>query len=151
MPRVLLTRKLPSSVMSKLEAAAALDVYAGESTSPMPPSELRERIADADGVVSVLTDVIDRSVLDVATRLKIVANVAVGYNNIDVGYARSRGIVVTNTPDVLTEAVADLTWAMILAIARRVAEGERLLRRGGWKGWALDFMLGTDLRGKQLG
>ena len=74
-----------------------------------------------------------------------------GYNNIDVAYARSRGIVVTNTPDVLTESVADFTWALILAITRRLSEGERLVRRGAWKGWALDFMLGTELRGKQLG
>jgi glyoxylate reductase len=89
--------------------------------------------------------------IDAAPALRIVANVAVGYNNIDVDYARRRGIVVTNTPDVLTEAVADCTWAMILAITRRLSEGERLLRRGEWTGWALDFLLGTDLRGKQLG
>ena len=82
---------------------------------------------------------------------KVVANVAVGYNNIDVAAARERGIIVTNTPDVLTEATADLTWALILGITRRVGEGERLVRRGGWKGWAFDFMLGTELRGKQLG
>src|SRR6202008_3228537 len=78
-------------------------------------------------------------------------NVAVGYNNIDVAAARARGIAVANTPDVLTESVADFTWALILAVTRRLSEGERLLRRGGWKGWALDFMLGTELRGKQLG
>ena len=79
------------------------------------------------------------------------ANVAVGYNNIDVAAARSRGIIVTNTPDVLTESVADFAWALILALTRRLSEGERLLRRGDWKGWAFDFMLGTELRGKQLG
>src|SRR5581483_1395241 len=72
-------------------------------------------------------------------------------NNIDVRRARARGIVVTNTPDVLTESVADFTWAMILAITRRLAEGDRLIRRGGWQGWALDFMLGAELKGKQLG
>jgi glyoxylate reductase len=80
-----------------------------------------------------------------------VANVAAGYNNIDVAHARSRGVVVTNTPDVLTESVADFTWGLILAITRRLAEGERLVRRGEWKGWAFDLMLGTELRGKQLG
>ncbi len=83
--------------------------------------------------------------------MKIVANVAVGYNNIDVPYARSRGVIVTNTPDVLTDSVADFTWALILAITRRLSEGERVIRRGAWKGWAFDFMLGTELRGKQLG
>ena len=76
---------------------------------------------------------------------------AVGFNNIDVAYARSRGVAVTNTPDVLTDSVADFTWALILAVTRRLAEGDRLVRRGGWKGWAFDFMLGTELRGKQLG
>ena len=117
----------------------------------MPPEDLRARIAGADALVSMVTDAIDREVLDAAAHLKIVANVAVGYNNIDIAYARSRGIVVTNTPDVLTDAVADFTWALILAITRRLSEGERLVRRGEWKGWALDFMLGPELRGKQLG
>jgi len=77
--------------------------------------------------------------------------VAVGYNNIDVAAARSRGVIVTNTPDVLTESVADFTWALILAVTRRLSEGERVVRRGEWKGWAFDYMLGTELRGKQLG
>ena len=99
----------------------------------------------------MLTEQIDKAVLDAGTDLKIVANVAVGYNNIDVPYARSRGVIVTNTPDVLTESVADFTWALILAITRRLSEGERLIRRATWKGWAFDFMLGTELRGKQLG
>ena len=79
------------------------------------------------------------------------ANIAVGYDNIDVPAAARHGVVVTNTPDVLTEATAELTWALILAAARRIGEGERLVRRGAWKGWAIDFMLGTELRGKQLG
>ena len=109
------------------------------------------RLADKDALVCVLTDSIDRGVIDTAPKLRIVANVAVGYNNIDVVYARSRGIEVTNTPDVLTQSVADFTWALILSITRRLSEGERLLRRGEWEGWALDFMLGFELRGKQLG
>jgi glyoxylate reductase len=117
----------------------------------MPHDELLRRIVDADAVVSMLTDEIRRDVVDTATRLRVVANVAVGYNNIDVPYVSSKGIVVTNTPDVLTESVADFTWALILAITRRLSEGERLVRRGDWKGWAFDFMLGTELRGKQLG
>ena len=112
---------------------------------------LKQRVADKDALVCLMSDVIDQGVIDAGTRLKIVSNVAVGYNNIDHAYARSRGIVVTNTPDVLTESVADFTWAMILAITRRLAEGDRLIRRGGWKAWAFDFMLGTELRGKQLG
>jgi glyoxylate reductase len=94
---------------------------------------------------------VDGALLDAAPGLRIVANIAVGYDNIDLSAARLRGVVVTNTPDVLTEATADLTWGLILAATRRIAEGERLLRRGAWSGWALDFMLGSDLRGKQLG
>ncbi len=151
MARVLLTRKLPAAVLSKLESVAELDVYSGDPFTPMPAAELQSRIASADAAITVLTDVVDRAVLDASTVLKIVANVAVGFNNIDVAYARSRGIVVTNTPDVLTDAVADFTWALILAATRRLAEGDRLVRRGAWKGWALDFMLGSELRGKQLG
>jgi glyoxylate reductase len=108
-------------------------------------------VADKDALVCLLTDAIDRTVIDAAPNLRVVANVAVGYNNVDVAYARSRGIVVTNTPDVLTESVADFTWALILAITRRLSEGERLVRRGEWKGWALDLLLGSELRGKQLG
>jgi glyoxylate reductase len=102
-------------------------------------------------LVCVSTDRIDATAIDAASHLKVIANVAVGYDNIDVAHARARGIVVTNTPDVLTESVADFTWALILAITRRLAEGERLVRRGEWKGWALDLLLGTELRGKQLG
>jgi glyoxylate reductase len=149
MPSILVTRKLPSSILSRLEAVGAVDLYSAEGT--MPHEELIARVADKDAVVSMLTDRIDRSVIDAASQLKIAANVAVGYNNVDVPYARSKGVIVTNTPDVLTDSVADFTWALILAITRRLSEGERLLRRGGWKGWAFDFMLGTELRGKQLG
>ena len=145
-PNVLLTRRIPSSVLSRLEAACEVDLY-----EPSGPAELKARLRGKQGLVSVLLDRVTADVLDGADELKIVANIAVGHDNIDVAAARSRGIVVTNTPDVLTEAVAEFTWALILAAARRVGEGERLVRSRGWKGWALDFMLGTELRGKQLG
>jgi glyoxylate reductase len=112
---------------------------------------LKARLSDKEGVVCLLTDAMTAEVMDAAPSLKVIANVAVGYNNIDVDAARTRGIVVTNTPDVLTEATADMTWALIMDITRRVSEGDRMVRRGAWKGWALDFMLGTDLRGKTLG
>jgi glyoxylate reductase len=149
MKSILVTRKLPSSVIAKLHAVADVDLYAGDAA--IPPHELRSRVADKDALVCLLTDAIDRTVIDAAPAMKVIANVAVGYHNIDVPYATSRGIAVTNTPDVLTESVADYTWALILAVTRRLAEGERLVRRGEWKGWALDFMLGSELRGKQLG
>jgi glyoxylate reductase len=147
--KVLVTRRLPSSVIRKLEASAEVDLYTGDAA--ISPAELRARVTGKDALVCLLTDPIDRETLDAGAGLKVIANVALGYNNIDVAYAKSRGIVVTNTPDVLTEAVADFTWAMILAITRRISEGERLVRSGQWKGWALDFMLGSELRGKQLG
>jgi glyoxylate reductase len=149
MSTILVTRRLPSAVIATLEAAGSVQVYAGDGA--MPRQELLDRLSKADGLVCMLTDRIDREVIDAAPRLKVVANVAVGYNNIDVAYAASRGVVVTNTPDVLTASVADLTWAMILAVTRRLAEGDRLIRRSEWKGWAFDFMLGSELRGKQLG
>jgi glyoxylate reductase len=149
MSAILVTRKLPASVLAKLGAVADVDLYIGDAA--IPADELRARVADKDALVCLLTDAVDRTVIDAAPKLKAIANVAVGYNNIDVSYARSRGIAVTNTPDVLTESVADFTWALILAITRRLSEGERLVRRGEWKGWALDLLLGTELRGKQLG
>jgi len=147
--RILVTRRLPSSVLAKLEAAGGVDLYSGDAA--IAPDELRARVADKNALVSLLTDAIDRTVIDAAPELKVIANVAVGFNNIDVAYATSRGVVVTHTPDVLAESVADFTWALILAITRRLAEGGRVVRSGAWKGWALDFMLGTELNGKQLG
>jgi glyoxylate reductase len=145
---ILVTRSLPSSVVTRLHDLGSVDLY---TDGAMPAAALVQRVADKDALVCLMTDEINKTVIDAGVRLKVIANVAVGYNNIDVACARSRGIVVTNTPDVLTESVADFTWAMILAVTRRLSEGDRLIRRGEWKGWALDFMLGTELKGKQLG
>jgi glyoxylate reductase len=145
---ILVTRSLPSSVVTRLRDLGSVDLY---TDGAMPAAALVQRVADKDALVCLMTDAIDKTVIDAGVRLKVIANVAVGYNNIDVACARARGIVVTNTPDVLTESVADFTWAMILAVTRRLSEGDRLIRRGEWRGWALDFMLGTELKGKQLG
>jgi glyoxylate reductase len=137
-------------VISKLEESCDVDLYVGEKA--ISRDELLQRVAGKHGIVCLLTDTIDAAVLDAAgPQLKVVANVAVGYNNIDVAACRARGIAVTNTPDVLTNACADFTWGLILAITRRLGEGERVVRSGQWKGWALDYMLGMELRGKQLG
>lgn len=149
-PRVLVTRRIPSSVLARLEQSCDVDVYADEAGA-IPRDLLMDRIAGKQALVCLLTDRIDAEVMARAPGLRIVANVAVGFDNIDRAAARARGIIVTNTPDVLTEATAEFTWALILSVTRRVPEGERLLRRGEWKGWALDFLLGTELRGKQLG
>jgi len=149
-PTILVTRRLPSSVISRLDEACDVDLYSGHAA--ISRHELLQRIAGKHGLVCLLTDTVDAVVLDAAgPQLKIVANVAVGYNNIDVPACRARGVAVTNTPDVLTNACADFTWALILAVTRRLGEGERVVRAGAWAGWALDYMLGTELRGKQLG
>jgi glyoxylate reductase len=148
-PAVLLTRRIPSAVLARLESASDVDLYDGPS--PIPEGELQRRVPGKRALLCLLTEPVTAGVLDAGADLEIVANIAAGYENVDIAHAKARGIVVTNTPDVLTEAVAELTWALILAAARRVGEGERLVRRGEWKGWALDFMLGMELRGKQLG
>jgi glyoxylate reductase len=148
-PRVLLTRRIPSAAFTRLQSACDVDLHDGPNA--IDPADLKSRIADKQGLICLLTDRIDGALVDAAPELKVIANVAVGYDNIDVPAVKSRGVVVTNTPDVLTEATAELTWALLLSLARRIGEGERLIRRGGWRGWALDFMLGTELRGKQLG
>jgi glyoxylate reductase len=149
-PRSLVTRKLPSSVIAKLEAACEVDLYTGSKA--ISREELLQRVKGVDALICLLTDTVDTALLDAAgPQLKIVANVAVGYNNIDVPACRARGVMVTNTPDVLTNACADFTWGLILAITRRLGEGERVVRAGAWGGWALDYMLGMELRGKQLG
>ena len=148
-PRVLVTRRIPASVLAALEGVCDVDLH--RDAEAIPHDELLRRVRDKQALICLLTDRIDREVLDAGAGLRIVANIAVGYDNLDVPYARSRGIEVTNTPDVLTEATAEFAWGLILAVTRRIAEGERLLRAGRWKGWALDFMLGSELRGKQLG
>jgi lactate dehydrogenase-like 2-hydroxyacid dehydrogenase len=148
---ILLTGKIPSSVLARLEAIGEVDQFRRDGVDVMPHDELVARVAGKQALVSMITDAVRRDVIEAGTDLKVIANAAVGYNNIDVAAARERGIVVTNTPGVLTDATADLTWALILGITRRLGEGERLIRRGGWKGWTFDFMLGAELRGKQLG
>lgn len=149
-PLVLVTRKLPSKVIARLEEQCDVDLYVGDGA--IPREELLRRIAGKQAIVCLLTDAIDAAVLDAAgPQLKVVANVAVGYNNVDVAACAARGIAVTNTPDVLTNACADFTWGLILAVTRRLGEGERVVRAGKWGGWALDYMLGMELRGKQLG
>ena len=135
--------------MARLEAECELDLYEGREA--IPRSELLARVAGKHALICLLTDRVDAEVLDAAKDLRIVANIAVGHNNIDVDVCRARGLIVTNTPDVLTNACADFTWALILGITRRIGEAERQLRRGEWKGWALDHMLGMELRGKRLG
>jgi glyoxylate reductase len=148
--RVAITRRIPESAVALLREAG--DVWLSPHDRQLSPAELREAISGAHAVVTMLHDRVDAELLDAAgPQLRCVANVAVGYDNIDVQAARRRGVVVTNTPDVLTDATADLTMALMLAVTRRLGEGERLLRSGTPWSWDMFFMLGTGLANKQLG
>lgn len=150
MASVLVTRRLPAASVARLALAHDVDIHAGDA--PLPVEDLHERLHGKDAVVVLLPDKMDKAAIDAAgPSLQVIANVAVGYDNLDVAYARARGILCTNTPGVLTDATADLTWALILGITRRVGEGERIIRANAWKGWSFDFMLGTSLQGKTLG
>jgi glyoxylate reductase len=148
-PVVLLTKRLPSAVVSRLESECDVDLH--DADGYLTHEQLIERVRGKQGLIALMPDAINRAVIEAGTDLKVIAVVAVGYNNIDVAAARERGVIVTNTPDVLTEATADLTWALVLDITRRISEGDRLVRAGRWEGFKFDFMLGTDLAGKQLG
>jgi len=148
-PALYVTRPLPEPVMAAIRRQYRL--VAEPTDDPPAPEPLRQSLALADALICTLTDRIDAALLAEAPRLKIIATYAVGYDNIDLAAARERGIVVTNTPDVLTDATADLTWALLLAVARRVAEGDAWVRTGAWTGWRPTQMLGTDVTGKTLG
>jgi glyoxylate reductase len=149
-PAVLVTRKLPERAMGVLRERCDVEVWSERRA--IPRGELLARVAGKAGLLALLTERVDAEVLDAAgPQLSVVANLAVGYDNVDVAACTSRAVLVTNTPDVLTETTADLAWALLLACARRVAEGDRLLRaRTPWT-WGPEFMLGHDLRGKLLG
>ncbi len=149
-PRIVVTRQIPEPGLELLQAAG--DVWLSEEDRALDPEELHRVIAGADAVVSMLHDRVDGAFLDAAgPQLRVVANVAVGYDNIDVDAAAERGVVITNTPGVLVDATADLALALILAVTRRLGEGERLLReRRPWT-WNMFFMLGTSVAGKTLG
>jgi glyoxylate reductase len=150
-PKVFVTSRVPSAALEPLQDGNFELDYA-DVNGPLPREELLARVRGANGLVSQLTDKIDRELLDAAgPGLKVVSDVAVGYNNVDVALAKERSILVTNTPDVLTDATADLTMGLILGIMRRLVEGDRLIRRGDWKGFGFTFMLGSDLKGKLLG
>jgi len=149
MPRVFATRKLPGAALERLARDADVDLWPGDM--PPPYEELRRRCADANGVISLLTDRIDAALIAAAPRLRVVSNVAVGYDNIDVAAARSRGVAVGNTPGVLTETTADLAFALLLAAARRIVEAERFVRDGRWQTWDPSLLLGYDVHGATLG
>jgi glyoxylate reductase len=148
-PTLYLSRLLPDPIMAIVREQFQL---VQEPLDALPALlELREGLCQADVAIVTLGDRIDAETIHAATRLKILANYAVGYNNIDLAAARARDLIVTNTPDVLTDATADLTWALLLATARRVVEGDALIRSGQWTGWSPTQLLGAEVSSKTLG
>ena len=149
MPRVFVTRELPGDALDRLREVA--DVQVWPLKTPPSPAELMKGAEGAIGLATMLPDRIDAAVLDTAPSVRIVSNLAVGYDNIDVAAATARGVVVTNTPGVLFEAVADLTFALLLSAGRRIVEGDRIVRAGEWPAWRPDFLLGKEMHGSTLG
>ena len=149
MLRLFVARKL--SVDPRRVVGPEVDVDLWDDELPPSRTELLARVARADGLLALLTEKVDRELLDAAPSLRVVANHAVGVDNVDVPACTARGVWVTNTPDAVTESTADLTWALILAVARRLGEGERLLRAGRYKAWTPTLLLGLELRGATLG
>lgn len=150
MRSVYVSRPLPQPGTAPL-AAAGFEVEQHQQDRPPTRDELIAGLQGKQALLCLLTERIDAEVLDAASELRVVANLAVGYDNVDVVAATARGVVVTNTPDVLTDATAELTWALILSAARRVIEGDTLVRAGQWTGWSPTQLLGTSLTGKTLG
>lgn len=149
-PVVYVTRPLPPPGLDLL-IDAGFEVRANEEDRPLERAELLEVVRDVDALLCMLSDRIDVEVLEAAPRLRVIANYAVGFDNIDVLAARDRGIEVTTTPGVLTDATADLTWALLLAAARNLGAGDRMVRAGEWAGWTPTQLLGLPLRGRILG
>jgi lactate dehydrogenase-like 2-hydroxyacid dehydrogenase len=149
-PRVIVTRELPDAVMARLEDL--FDAVNNRGDAPLSRDALAAAMRDCDVLVPAVTDSIDAELIAQAgERLKLIANFGAGVNHIDLKAARARGIIVTNTPGVLTEDTADMTMALILSVPRRLAEGEKLVRSGEWKGWSPGGMLGRRIGGKALG
>ena len=149
-PVIYITRKLPEEAIAPLLEKYTVRMWESASES-VPRDILLKEVADADALWSVLADKIDKEVFDAAPKLKVVSNLAVGFNNIDTDIAKEKGIIVTNTPDVLTETTADLAFALILATARRITEAENELRKGNWKSWSVMDFTGMDVGGSTLG
>lgn len=148
-PQVLIARRAPAAVVEQLSAHFDVDYHAAET--PLAPDELRGRLAGKAGAYITGTERITAELLDACRGLRAVCTMSVGYNHIDLAACTARGVLVTNTPDVLTETTADFGFALLMATARRMSEGERLLRDGGWKSWAWDFLAGADVHNGTLG
>lgn len=148
-PRVWVSQPLFDDLVGRIGALCDLD--AADAVTAWTSEQVAARLAASDGALVTLNERIDAGVLAGAADLRVVANLGVGYNNLDIAALSARGILATNTPDVLTETTAELGFALLLAAARRVAEGDRLIRAGGWQGWSFTELLGQDLHGRTLG
>jgi len=149
-PRIFISRKIPDRGLNKIKEYFDIDLW--PKYGPPTKKQIIRRIKNADGMVSLLSDKIDAEVMDAAPYLSIIAQLAVGYDNIDINEATKRGIYVTNTPEVLTETTADFAWALMMAVARRVVEADNYVRKGKWKvGWHPEMFLGYDVHGSTLG
>jgi len=147
--KIFISRELPDEALRLIHGDFTVEVHRG--AAPLSREGLLAGVADASGLICQVTDAIDGDVLAAAPNLAVVANLAVGHNNIDVQAARRRGVVVTNTPDVLTETTADFAWALLMAAARRVVEADRYVRSGQWDRWRWELLWGLDVHGKTLG
>lgn len=148
-PKVLITRKILPEALDYLQKHTQYEI--GAEGRNLTKEELIEKIKDKQGLLSLLVDKVDKEVIDSAPSLKIIANCAVGYDNIDLGYAKQKGILITNTPGVLTETTADLTLALILAVSRKIVPADRFTREKKYKGWEIDLFLGKEVHSKRLG
>ena len=148
-PSILISRLLPEEAVSRARSRAVVDLHEGDK--PLERTELIARLKGRQGLICLITDAIDAPLLAACPDLKVVANVAVGFNNIDVAAATERGVVISNTPDVLTETTADFAWALLMAAARRVVEADRYVREGKFTQWEFMLLLGGDIHGKTLG
>lgn len=148
--KVFITREIPE-IAGKLLKENNIKVNVFKEDQPISKETLISKVKDADGVISLLSDKIDKEVIEAMPSCKVIANYAVGYNNIDISFAKEKGIVVTNTPDVLTDATAEIAIALTLACTRRIPEGENLMRFNQFKGWAPKLLLGPGLTGKTFG
>lgn len=148
-PKVLITRKILPEALEYLKEHTDYETSAANRN--LTKEEIIKKIKDKEGLLSLLVDDIDKEVIDSGQSLKIIANCAVGYNNIDIASAQKKGILVTNTPGILTETTADFTWALIFAVARRIPQADQFTRKKKFKGWELELFLGKEISGKRLG
>lgn len=149
-PKVFITRKIPHEAIDMIAPVCDYWIWDAEET-PVPREVLLREIGDVDGVLTMWTEQVDREFLEAAPRCKVVSNMAVGFDNLDVPLLTERGVLATHTPGVLTETSADLIWALMMAAARRIVEAQKLIEAGEWRTWSPNLMIGRDVYGATLG